>query len=83
MTKRKPYIYLILTAVIINVFNVLLGMTSSYIFDKVVGDDEYRPVWKRRLVNFSFGVAFTLLLGQIGFSRIQESVLETSTEILL
>ena len=82
MTKAKSYPYLILTAVVVNVFNILLGTTSSYLFDKFVGEDEKRPVWKKRLINFSFGVAFTILVGQIGISRIQNSVLETSTMVL-
>lgn len=82
MTKTKSYLYLILTAVVINTFNILLGMTSSYLFDKFVGEDEERPVWSRRAVNFSFGVAFTILVGQIGVSSIQDSVLETSAMVL-
>lgn len=78
----KAYVYLLVTAIVVNTFNVALGMTSSYVFDKFVGEDERQPVWKRRAVNFSFGVLFTLVVGQVGVSRIQQSVVERSKMII-
>lgn len=78
----KAYVYLLVTAIVVNTFNVALGMTSSYVFDKFVGEDKRQPVWKRRAVNFSFGVLFTLVVGEVGVARMQKSVVERSKMII-
>ena len=73
----KDILVVVITAIIVNLFNLLTEMVAGRIYDSIVDDTEDRSKAYRRLTRFSFGVVFSILAGHIGISKMRSFVVET------
>lgn len=80
--SSTSFTYLLTLSIVVNLFNIALGATSSYFFDKLVENDKRKPVHRRRLVNFSFGVVFTMIVFKLGIMKIQKSIVEATNSVI-
>ena len=76
------FTYMLILSIVINLFNIVLGATSSYLFDKLIKDNERRPVYRRRLVDFTFGVVFTMIIFKLGIMKFQQSIVESTNKVV-